>query len=98
MTYIAREGLLRDNGEGEKLFYGITWDEWGFSFEFDCRGINQTVFGPDLHLLYNFYRSLGEVLEVAQPGLTCPLPDNSPDLVDALKVIDKADQLRKENK
>ena len=46
---------------------------------------------------YNFWRYLGANLDKAQPGLCSPLPDESPDIVDALKIIDLADKLRLSN-
>lgn len=52
----------------------------------------------DLPRLFNVYRDLGALLNDAQPGLTYPLPDDSPDLVDAMKIIYEADRLRRENK
>ena len=48
-----------------------------------------------LAYLYNIWRDLGAYLDDAQPGLTRALPDDSPDLVDAMKVIYVADQLRR---
>ena len=45
--------------------------------------------------LYNNWRELGWILESFQPGLTCPLPDEDPSIVDALKLIALADDRRR---
>ena len=61
-----------------------------------CGGAVTSFISDDLPALYNFYRDLGAALDYLQPGLVYPLPDDDPNLADALMVIDKADELNKE--
>lgn len=53
------------------------------------------VFVQSLPHLFNFYRDLEAALNFLQPGLTSPLPDGDPNIVDAMKVIYEADQIRR---
>lgn len=53
-------------------------------------------FDFNLPQLLNYHRALGQYIDSLQPGVINPLPDDSPDLVDAMRVIDEADKIRKE--
>ena len=44
---------------------------------------------------YNLYRILGRAISSVQPGLVDPLPENDPNIVDAMKVVFEADQKMK---
>ena len=55
--------------------------------------LNPAVFPEDLVSLVHLHRALGVAIDTYQPGITSPLPDDSPDLVDALKVLHEADRL-----
>ena len=39
------------------------------------------------------HRAIGHILDQLQPGITSPVPDDSPDLVDAMKVMHEIDRL-----
>lgn len=38
------------------------------------------------------HRAIGHILDVYQPGIVAPLPDDSPDLVDAMKILHEIDR------
>jgi hypothetical protein len=67
-------------------------------FEYHNHAVLGGIYSDSLPHLLNLYRDLGEALELCQPGITKPLPDNSPDMVDAMKIQYEADRLRRESK
>lgn len=81
---------------GDGTRYYLTDLDGGVRVGFLAGEHYSSVLSRDLPRLLNFYRDLGEALEYLQPGLTKPLPDGSPDEVDAMKVIYEADRLRRD--
>lgn len=80
---------------GVETGYGIHASGGYLRLGFHTDGVHAHVFIQSLPHLFNFYRDLGVSLSHLQPGLTQPLPDGDPSIVDAMKVIYEADQLRK---
>ena len=48
----------------------------------------------DIARLYNLWRDIGSLLNDSCPGLTEPLPENDPDIIEAIKVVSAADDMR----
>lgn len=95
----VRGSLGKAVGErGVEARYGIAAYAGGVQLSFHTDGVHAHVFIQSLPHLFNFYRDLGVSLSHLQPGLTYPLPDGDPSIVDAMKVIYEADQLRKGTK
>lgn len=80
---------------GVEARYRIAAYAGGVQLSFHTDGVHAHIFISSLPHLFNFYRDLGVSLSHLQPGLTQPLPDGDPSIVDAMKVIYEADQLRK---
>ncbi len=96
---------IEENAFTRTTFKGSTGDE-GIEYvidpntsrlhlAFNSRSHYSHVFFGGVPELLNFYRDLGEALDLIQPGLVNPLPDGDSSEVDAMKVIYEADQLRK---
>jgi len=100
LQIMAREGSLGP-GPGDRtggILYRV--EAWGqtAALNFHGNGVHAIVYSYHLPQLLNFYRDLGAAIDFLQPGLINPLPDDSPDFVDALKVIHEADRIRTERK
>lgn len=80
------------------LDYFIDPNRTSLHLGFSGRSHHSHIFFNDLPNLLNFYRDLGEALDIMQPGLVSPLPEGDASEVDAMKIIYEADRLQRGEK
>ena len=97
-TKTSFKGVLQDDKLDGKMHYTLEPHAGRIFLTLNSQGHYTHIFMRDLPRLVNFYRDLGECLDLLQPGLIFPLPEGDPSEVDAMKVIYEADRLRKEGK
>lgn len=97
-TNIAFKGILRDDKLEGKMNYVLEPSRSSVLLGLHSHDIHTHIYLRDLPRLLNFYRDLGECLDLLQPGLVSPLPEGDPSEVDAMKIIYVADRLRREGK